>query len=249
MLRDFRSSFILPLVLTVSGAAFCQTAPQLTAEICGELQHAAEEYQRQFGPLPTGCRINIDRGYDLAVDYIEHSIDGTRSMSLSLRADFEFLNGDASALWLHLSAFDGLSHLALGTKPQAVFDGLSTLIKSLAVADLKGNLHQGAYFEGHADKAYLLAMTDGKVVAASAGAEIKDIDRMKRARGNRSGDQVPTWRRILGLSLQVFGAGAQGYANAYRGPNTPQWQSQPVHSAPKTCYTNFIGSVAYTNCY
>ena len=68
-------------------------------------------------------------------------------------------------------------------------------------------------------------------------------------RESKASDRVPAWRRILGLSLQVFGAGAQGYANAYRGPNTPQGQSQPPYSAPKTCYTNFIGATAFTNCY
>ena len=241
--------FLAVLPFLISAADPAPAISQTVPEFCASLQQFAEEQSRQFGPLPKGCRINIDKGYDLAADYIDHAVDGSRWLSLSLRVDFEFLHGDASALWIHLSAFDGLAHSVMGTKPQAVFDGMSTLIKSLARAAVKGEIREGTFFDGHADKANLMMVTDGKVVVAAAGADVKDINKMKHTRDKKAGGEVATWRRILGLSLQVFGAGAQGYANAYRGPSNPQWQSQPVYSAPRTCYTNFIGTTAFTNCY
>jgi hypothetical protein len=50
----------------------------------------------------------------------------------------------------------------------------------------------------------------------------------------------------LGLSLQAFAAGAQGYANAYQ---VPPGNNSVQRNPARTCYTNFIGDTAFTNCY
>jgi hypothetical protein len=163
----------------------------------------------------------------------------------------QLFNGEASALWLHLSAFDNLSYAALGTRPQAVFDGLTELLKDMCSKEMNGGISGVTTFGGKTDNASLevAADPDNGIIVIAAYADVKAIDKMSHLPQSKTDGHVPTWRRILGLSLQVFGAGAQGYANAYRGPNNPQWQSQPLYSAPKTCYTNFIGATAFTNCY
>ena len=239
---------VLPVfaLLLASAPVFSQTASQRSDELCAAIQPIALENGRSFEVTrPGACRVSIDTGYDLFVMYDD------RSLHLALGVNGGLLKGDASALWLHLSAFDNLVHSALGTKPQDVFDNLGKLARALVQKASKGGLPPGTFLDGKADRA-LLSVTGNEnavVIIFGASADVRDIDKMKRNGGSKASDGVPTWRRILALSLQVFGAGAQGYANAYRGPNAPQWQSQPLYSAPKTCYTNFIGSTAFTNCY
>jgi hypothetical protein len=214
--------------------------------LCAAIQPTAVENGRRFEVTqPGACQVNIDTGYDLFVMYDD------RSLHLALGVNFGLLNGDASAFWLHLSAFDNLVHSALGTKPQAVFDNLAKLAKAFAQKASKGGLPPGTFFDGKTDRA-LLTVTGSEttqIIILGASADVRNIDKMTHSAGNKTSDGVPTWRRVLALSLQVFGAGAQGYANAYQGSNAPQWQSQPLYSAPKTCYTNFIGTTAFTNCY
>jgi hypothetical protein len=192
-----------------------------------------------------GCDVKIDTGYYLIVAHEKQSLHLVMGIATQL------LNGEASALWLHLSAFDNLSYAALGTRPQAVFDGLTELLKDMCSKEMNGGISGVTTFGGKTDNASLevAADPDNGIIVIAAYADVKAIDKMSHLPQSKTDGHVPTWRRILGLSLQVFGAGAQGYANAYRGPNNPQWQSQPLYSAPKTCYTNFIGATAFTNCY
>jgi hypothetical protein len=192
-----------------------------------------------------GCDVKIDTGYYLIVAHEKQSLHLVMGIATQL------LNGEASALWLHLSAFDNLSYAALGTRPQAVFDGLTELLKDMCSKEMNGGIGGVTTFGSKTDNASLevAADPDNGMIVIAAYADVKAIDKMSHLPQSKTDGHVPTWRRILGLSLQVFGAGAQGYANAYRGPNNPQWQSQPLYSAPKTCYTNFIGATAFTNCY
>ena len=261
---------VLPVfaLLVASAPVFSQTASQLSNGLCAEIESNALENGRLFevfkppvgSRLTGGCRASAD-GYFLSVTNSE------RILHLALGFNVGLLSADASAFWLRLSAFDNLTHAALGTKPKSVFDGLGKLAKALALKAVKEELRPDTLFSGKADRAFLVATggsDNDKIVLLGAYADVSDIDEMKRGgeqdsplppvsfppvRESKASDGVPTWRRILALSLQVLGAGAQGYANAYRGPNAPQWQSQPLYSAPKTCYTNFIGNTAFTNCY
>lgn len=88
-----------------------------------------------------------------------------------------------------------------------------------------------------------------------AAADLRDIEKMKRDRDleairgetkfNRQEEQaaageVSGWRKVLSLSLLAFAAGAKGYTDAYQAAQ----QRRPV-----TCYTNFMGRTAVTNCY
>jgi hypothetical protein len=236
---------VLTLLVLAASPLFCQPAPQRSDELCLTLQQTAVEQKRKFTVTrPGACSLNLDAGYDFFVGYDE------RALYLYLKIDARLLNGDASALWLRMSAFDNLAHTALWTRPQAVFDALNKSIKTLA----KDMLEQGkvdATIQNKMDGVYIMAKGDqaAQVIILSAAASVKDIDRMKKRRASEASGEVSTWRRILGASLAAFGEGAQGYANAYRGPSTPQWQSQPMYHAPKTCYTNFIGGTAFTNCY
>jgi hypothetical protein len=203
-------------MLVASSPVFSQTAPQRSEELCVAIQPTALENARrfEFDVMRSGaCRVNIDNGYDLFVTYDD------RALHLAIGVNLGLLNGDASAFWLHLSAFDNLVHSALGTKPQAVFDNLAKLAKALAQKASKGGLPPGTFFDGKTDRALLSATGNEatQIIIFGAYADVRDIDKMKRSGGTKASDGVPTWRRILALSLQVFGAGAQGYANAYRG--------------------------------
>ena len=237
------------LVLFIALPALAQTAPQRSNELCSALREIAAENGRKFSPMrPGSCSFTLDTGYDLLVSYNERSLNVTMMVGVNL------LNGDASALWLHLSTLDGLAHVALGTKLQAVFDESSRLLKEITLAQSKPGNHGYVSLNGKADKALLsadhLAIPYAMdVIDIDVAADVKDIDRMARAREREASGELPAWRRVLGLSLQAFGAGAQAYVNAYRGASAPQWQTQPIYTAPKTCYTNFLGPTMFTNCY
>jgi hypothetical protein len=237
---------VLPFLIGAAAApALSQTAPQRSDELCAALQQTAVEQARKFTVTRAGaCRVNIDTGYDFFVNYDE------QTLHLGLVIDAGLLNGDASALWLRISAFDNLAHAALGTRPQATFDELNKLIKTLAKDALKRGQFSTMFYS-KSDKAVLGAKgyADSQIILM-ASAHVKDIDSMRKKQVSDAAGEVPTWRRILGLSLQAFGSGAQGYANAYSANrNSTQWQAQPVSRAPRTCYTNFIGATAFTNCY
>lgn len=116
------------------------------------------------------------------------------------------------------------------------------------------------------------------IIALIASADVKDIDKMQNARnkataggiekvesapnrkaaGNttkaestrntRASGEIAAWRKILGGALVAFGNGAQAYAATARA----QASAQPrvtIYNAPRTCYTNFMGGTAFTNCY
>jgi hypothetical protein len=225
-----------------SVSAFRQTAPQRSEELCATLQQTASEKGRAFYkdvPSVGACRMNIDTGYDLFVTYTDQTLD------LGLRVDAALLR-DADAFWLRLSALDNLAHPALGTKQQAIFDGLNRLVKKLAQQQLAHGITKDILYD-RAQKATLAAGTpvDAPVLVLMASAKVRDIDEMKRSMERRATGEIPSWRKILSMSLLAFGAGAQGYANAYRPPQ----QTFPTFSSPRTCYTNFIGKTAFTNCY
>ena len=233
-------------LLVASAPVFSQTAIQRSTELCAAMQPIAAENGQRFQMGPNGgCDVKIDTGYYLIVAHEKQSLHLVMGIATQL------FNGEASALWLHLSAFDNLSYAALGTRPQAVFDGLTELLKDMCSKEMNGGISGVTTFGGKTDNASLevAADPDNGIIVIAAYADVKAIDKMSHLPQSKTDGHVPAWRRILGLSLQVFGAGAQGYANAYRGPNNPQWQSQPLYSAPKTCYTNFIGATAFTNCY
>ena len=244
--RQISCLAVLPFLIAAAAPALSQTAPQRSDELCATLQQTATEKARKFTvPRAGACMVNIDTGYDFFVNYDE------QTLHLGLVIEAGLLNGDASALWLRISAFDNLSHAALGTRPQKTFDELNKLIKTLA----KDALKRGQFstmLHSRSDKAVLGATgyNDSQIILLMASAYVKDIDSMKKKQVSDAAGEVPTWRRILGLSLQAFGSGSQVYANAYTANrNSTQWQAQPVSSAPRTCYTNFIGNTAYTNCY
>lgn len=195
--------------------------------------------------------MSIDTGYYFLVDYNEEYLH------LSLGLNAATLNGDMSAFWLRLSVFDTLAHHALGTKPQAVFDGLNPLVKQLFRKILdEGEAALGKPYESELGSVTLTAFAsrDVPVVVLIASARPKDIDilRAKQApsvsdAGSPStvdvqSEQKPSnWQRFFGLAFQTFGAGATAYSNSYGG--------QLPRKSGQTCYTDFLGNSAYTKCY
>jgi hypothetical protein len=239
----------------LTAPVFCQTAPQRSEELCATLQQSASENGYSFRVTEPGfCAAEIDKGYTILVSYIKEGL------SVGLVIDVGALNGDAGALWLRLSTFDNLASLALGTKQQAVFDKAIKL-QLEAAKEILPLVQQGQFnaVKEHHDTAQLalvaaFANAQGRVTIL-AGADTKDIDKMKldrqietireEAKLNRQEEQaasgeVAGWRKVLALSLLTFAAGAKGYTNAYQGAQ----QRRPV-----SCYTNFQGRTALTNCY
>jgi len=225
-------------------AAIGQTAPQRSQDLCSSLKDLAAQNSRSFSvPRPGACIMNLDKGYDFIVDYTDKTLD------LILRVDIGLLGGDASAFWLRLSAFDNLVHAAMHTKQQSVFDKMNKLVMDLAKAALTNALSERS-LNSQAEEAVLLASYNPAFVAVMVAATPIGIEKMQRsreresspsaatARGVRGG--IPTWRKILGLSLLAFGAAAQNAAAAYRPPSFSQ---------STICYTNFLGSTAVTTCY
>lgn len=243
------------LVLVLAAPVFCQTAPQRSEEFCGVLQQSASENNHTFKFTgPGACAAEIDKGYTLIVSYQEEIL------SVGLVIDAPVLNGDASAFWLRLSAFDNLANLAIGTKQQVVFDKTNKLAKQAADEILpllrQGQSNVKKELHDKAQRALLGVYADAQAhIVILASADTKDIDKMKRdrqletirgeAKLNRQEEQAASgeivgWRRVLALSLQAFAAGAKGYTSAYQASQ----QRRPV-----TCYTNFLGRAAFTNCY
>lgn len=218
---------------------FCQPAPQRSEELCATLQQTAAEKGRTFEkdvPHAGACRMNLDTGYDLFVSY------GEQTLALGLRVNAVTLQ-DANAFWLRLSALDNLAGPALGTKQQGVFDGLNKLAKKFA----RQQLAHGVKIDMQYDRIQRASLavgipSDGPFLIFMASAKVHDIDEMKRLAKRRDEGDIAPWRKILSTSLAAFGAGAQGYANGYR-------QAMPIYTAPRTCYTNFMGNMALTNCH
>jgi hypothetical protein len=230
--------FLLASLLTEP--VFCQTAPERSNELCEGLKQTASENGKNFTVIaPGACLAEIDTGYNLMVTY--------KDENLHVGLVQTFLdNGNPSAFWLRLSMLDNLANVALGTKQRTVFDGLNKLAKQAANemlplirqgdADAKRELH------GSAEKATLGVFANTKSVVLMASANMKDIDKMKRSQQQETtaGGDVSRWRRILSLALLSFAAGAKGYTNGYQAAQ----QRRPV-----SCYTNFQGRTAITNCY
>jgi hypothetical protein len=160
---------------------------------------------------------------------------------------FSFLD-DVSAFWLRLSALDNLCHSALGTKQQAVFDELNRLAKQVS-KEMAPLMQQGVEDAerqrfGKAQRAALLVSGTSRLIHLQASAFTKDIDKMKRDRKREASGEIPTWRKVLVIALQAFAAGAKGYGEAYRAR-----YENPRRYRVKSCYTNFAGQWAFTQCY
>src|SRR5260370_39762073 len=89
------------------------------------------------------------------------------------------LKGEGSEFWLRLSAFDNLAHVALGTKQQAVFDGMNKLAKKHA-EQLQRTINDKP-MHSKVQKVMLGAIADPKsnTIMYLASAEVKEIDKMK----------------------------------------------------------------------
>lgn len=112
-----RSNCSVLLAFVAIFPAMSQTAPQRSNELCTSLSAVASERALRFTPFkPGACAIDIDTGYTLFVNY-DH-----RLLHVSLGVNAAILNGDASAIWLRLSTFDNLAHVAIGTEQQSIFD-------------------------------------------------------------------------------------------------------------------------------
>src|SRR5258708_4890612 len=180
----------------------------------------SRECRSQFTTFRPGtCMMSIDTGYNLYVNYGEHLLIVSLGVSTAL------LNGDASAFWLRLSAFDNLAHVALGTKQQAVFDGMNKLAKKHA-EQLQRTLNDKP-MHSKVQKVMLGAIADPKsnTIMYLASAEVKEIDKMKRQtqapistltqvtspttirHENRVAGTGSRWKSILGLSMQALAAG------------------------------------------
>lgn len=230
------------LASALAAPAFCQTAPQRSEELCATLQQSASENGYSFKvTAPGACSAEIDTGYDLIVTYNDENLH------LGLVQTF-LVNGDPRAFWLRLSMLDNLATVALGTRQRAVFDELNRLAEQAAKemlplvrqrdANAKRELH------GSAEKATLGVFADTKSVVLLASANMKDIDKMKRSRQQETaaGSDVARWRKVLALSLLTFAAGAKGYTDAYQ-------RSVQIRRPSTTCFTNFLGQLAITNCH
>jgi hypothetical protein len=226
------------LAFMLAARVFCQTAPQRSEELCTVLKQTASENNRIFKvTAPGACLAEIDTGYNLVVTY------NNENLHVGLVQTF-LVNGDPSAFWLRLSMLDNLASVALGTKQRAVFDELNRLAKQAADEMLplirQGNADAKKELHGSAGKAILGVFADTKSVVLMASANMKDIDKMKRSRQQETAGDGARWRKVLALSLLTFAAGAKGYTNAYQATQ----QRRPV-----SCYTNFQGRTALTNCY
>ncbi|MGH9342461.1 MAG: hypothetical protein ACRD19_01655 [Terriglobia bacterium] len=229
--------FLLPLAPTI----MAQPAPARSDGLCTALRKTASERALKFTVTsPGACMLGIDKGYNLVVSYNREILNAALGVNAVL------LNGNASAFWLRLSAFDNLVHLALGTKQEIVFDQMNKLASKMARESLTGKLAPGQMIHSKAEKATLGAVYEKGIIFLIASADVKDIDAMKRKLRHR--DQKSTLRRVLSLSLQAFAAGAQGYAREQRSRQRLYVQ-QPIYSAPRTCYTNFLGNTVFTSCY
>lgn len=239
MWRPFCSS--LPILLCVVLPLYCQPAPKRSEDLCNILQQSAGDKGLAFRTTkPGACLLTIDEGYDFFVDYTD------QFLHLSLSVDAMLLNGDAGAFWLRLSAFDNLAHTALGTPQQIVFDELNKLAKKIAMQVVETKQATPGLLHGKAGKATLGGrMREDGVLFLMASARVRDIDEMRRkaVRQTASGG-VSGWRRILGLSLQAFAAGAQGYANSHQA----SLARQPLYRSSRTCYTSYLGDIAFTDC-
>jgi hypothetical protein len=242
----FSSACVAPFLMLSIGA-YGQPAPARSDGLCTALRQAASDGGFEFKTTyPGACAANIDTGYKLLVDYSE------QTLHLGLSVDPVLLNGDASAFWLRLSAFDNLVHSAFGTKQQTVFDEMNRLARKIAQQAVATKTAPSQGVQSRADKATLsVSIGNSGVLILVASAYVKDIDKMKQERSGESDGQIASWRRILGLSLQAFAAGAKGYSDSYQRAhqNAPQQPVQPIYRAPRTCYTNLIGTTAFTNCY
>jgi len=229
------------MLTTVSAIpVFCQTAPRRSEELCASLKQTAEENGKHFKvTAPGACLAEIDTGYNLIVTY------SGENLHVGLMQTF-LTNGDPSAFWLRLSALDNLANIALGTKQREVFDGLNKMAVETAKEMLplvrNGDATAKMDKHGSAGKAILGVYANTSSVVLMASASMKDIDKMKRSSQQEAeaGGDVARWRKVLSLSLLAFAAGAKGYTNAYQAAQ----QRRPV-----TCYTNFMGRTAVTNCY
>jgi hypothetical protein len=228
------------LVSMLAAPVFCQTAPQRSEELCATLQQSASENGYSFRLTQPGfCAAEIDKGYTVLVSYIKEAV------SVGLVIDVGVLNGDADAFWLRLSTFDNLASLALGTKQQAVFDKANKLQLQAAKAILplvqQGQPDAVKEFHDTVQLALVTAFADAKGrITILAGADTKDIDKMKGQKEQVAGGGIASWRKVLALALLTFAAAARGYTNAYQAAQ----QRRPV-----TCYTNFQGITALTHCY
>jgi hypothetical protein len=199
--------------------------------------------------------MNIDTGYNLFVDYTPDTVTVSLSVSPVL------LNGDAAAFWLRLSAFDNLAHTALGTPQRTVFDEVNKLAIKLSRQELegicgtpspcdastaKGSLRDLRLY-GKADRATVSAHEDAKsaIFLFMSFATVNNIEKMSSRSDSNPNDRPAAWRSILALSLQAFAEGAKGYARAN---NNSVQARQPIYRTPQTCYTNFVGRYAFTNC-
>lgn len=182
--------------------------------------------------FPGSCTLAIDKGGTLAVTYDESTLYVALGMAPGTA-------GDASAVWLRLSALDNLAHVALGTKPQTVFEEQIKISKRLPYNADKDDL------SGKAQRATVVTATRDGWLILLASASVKDIDKMKRDQKREASGEIATWRKVLSRSLLAFAAGAKGYGDAYRSYHqNPRQQSQYT-----SCYTNFLGSTADTHCY
>lgn len=172
------SAFFLSTAL--SWALHGQPAPQRSDNLCSELKQAAVENGRDFSShRPGACMVAIDKGYSFGVDY------DPQSLFVSLLVHTQVLDGDASAFWLRLSAFDALAHSALGVRQQVTFDNLNVLVKKASIEVLSGN-PKSNMLHGRAEHVTLGVTSDNKspVIVLMASANVKDIDKMKRKNQN-----------------------------------------------------------------
>lgn len=240
------------LVLFYAPAAFSQPAPQRSDELCASLKESSATSGKEFKAYkPGACMMNIDTGYNLFVDYTPDTL------MVSLSANPVLLNGDAGAFWLRLSAFDNLAHTALETPQRVVFDEVNKLAIKLSKQELqgicgtpspcdastaKGSLRTLMLFS-KADRATVSAREDGKsaVFLYMASATVNNIEKMSSRSDLPPNGRPAAWRSILALSLQAFAEGAQSYARNAQA-------RQPIYRTSQSCWTNFVGRFAFTNC-
>ena len=161
------------------------------------------------------------------------------------------LKGSASAFWLRLSTLDNLVATAFQTRQRTVFDEFNRLVaKDLGPYLMKHNAVPANMLRSRTQKVVLGVNMDPKtaIIVLIASAHVNDIEKMEQARKRESSGGVSTWRKILALSLQSFAAGAKGYSDAYANSQRAA-PPQTVFNSRRTCYTNFIGGTAFTNCY
>jgi hypothetical protein len=242
MKKEQQLVFLVLALFAPVTVAFGQTAPQRSEELCSALKQSAENAGNTFAVTkPGACRMRLDNAYALFVDY------SAQTLHIGMTFNPAILQGDASAFWLRLSALDNLVETALHTKPRVVFDELNRLVvKELAPYLMKHNAVPDKMLHAQTDKVTLgVNMNpDTAIIALIASAGVNDIDRMQQARRRAATGGVATWRKILGLSLQAFAAGAKGYADGLASQ-----PSQTVVNSRRTCFTNFIGNTVVTNCY